>query len=129
MHPYYVYLQSSELAGTDAADTVYVPNVSGHKLRVEACYIVPNAAVAADATNYITITLRNGVGGATIASHSTASTGGSAMSAGVPIALSVSGGTAGEVPDGGVIEVAATKAGVGPTYAFLVALRCSAVRE
>lgn len=128
MLPYYVTLSSVELSGTDATDKAYIVNLTGHTLKVESAYIIPNVTVATHAANYITTTLNDGVGGSAMTSHTTNSSGGSALTVGVPKALTLTEGTVLEIADGAVVEVDVAKAGTGPAYAFSVELKCRAVR-
>lgn len=127
--PSRVVLQSGTASGTDAVDTLYVVNASGHTLRVLSASIVPVVSVSTHAANYITTTLKDGAGGSTIGSHTTNSSGGTALTAGTPRAITISGtGLNLEIADGAVVEVDVAKAGTGPAYEFTVAVVCEPVR-
>lgn len=118
---YMVALQSPEASGTDANDTIYIHNPYNSTFTIEEASIVPNMAVTAHADNHITTTLKDGIGGSTIASQTTDSDTGAAHVAGTPIPLTLSGtGTTLEIPANGVIEITVVKAGTGPAYSFVV---------
>lgn len=110
-------LSSAPLSGTDAIDTAYITNSTGGKVRIKSIKILPKTAVATHASNYITTTVKKGVGGTTIASHTTNSTGGSALAVGTPTADLTSGtGTNLELAADGVLAIDVAKAGTGPAY-------------
>lgn len=110
------------VSGTDATDTCYLYNPFPHKVLVTGFTIVPKTAVSVHANNYITTTITN-PDAATLATHTTNSSGGSAMVAGTPIDLAFGAagvGTALELAAGAKLTVAITKAGTGPAYDFQV---------
>jgi hypothetical protein len=109
------FYQHANVSGSDSTDTVYIYNPHPYAVRVRKLAILPKTAVATHASNYITTTISNG--GDTLATHTTNSTGGSALAAGTEKSLTISGtGTQLEVAAGGVLTVAVTKAGTGPAY-------------
>ncbi len=105
-------------SGSDAVDTVYIVNPYPFKVRITGGYIVPGVSVSTHASNYITITIKKGSD--TIASTTTNSSGGAALTAGTASALTLSGTVAKvyEIAAGGSIVVDVTKAGTGPAYEF-----------
>lgn len=108
-------LKSGVVSGTDATDTAYIVNATSGKVRVKALRIIPKTAVAVHASNYITTTIKKG--STTIGSHTTNSSGGSALVAGTVTDVTLSGsGTDIELAAGGVLAVDVAKAGTGPAY-------------
>lgn len=109
-------------SGSDAVDTVYIVNPNPFKVRITGGYIMPGASVSTHASNYITTTIKKGSD--TIATHTTNSSGGSALTAGTALALTLSGTVAKvyEIAAGGVITVDVAKAGTGPAYEFAVVM-------
>lgn len=122
-----IELKSRKVAGTDATDTTYIVNPYPFKVQVLGGYIVPDTSVAVHASNYITTTVKKGSD--TIASHTTNSSGGSALTAGTALALTLSGTVAKvyEIAAGGMMEVAVAKAGTGPAFGHQVALTVQAI--
>ena len=116
--------KGAHVSGTDANALKYVMNDSQSTAKVISAYLVPHVSVATHASNYITTTIA--ANGATIASHTTNSTGGSAMTAGTPIALTLSGDT--NVASRAVVTVTVTKSGTGPAYSFDADLEFEPVR-
>lgn len=116
------------VGGTDATDAIYLFNpFPDHKLLIRSAFLGPNVAVATHASNYITTTLTTS---ATLATHTTNSSGGSALVAGTRKDLTLSGtGLALEVAAGGSIAVAVAKAGTGPAYEHVVQVLCSRIRN
>lgn len=109
------FFGSAIVAGTDATDTKYVGNTCGKKVKVAGVVLVPNVSVSLHASNYITISIKKGA--TTIATHTTNSSGGSALTAGTPVEMTLTGtGTDLEVADLGAFTVDVAKAGTGPTY-------------
>lgn len=105
------------LSGTDATALGYLYNPLGSKAVVSSITIVPAVSVSTHAANYITLTVKKGA--TTIATYTTNSSGGAAMTAGTPITMTISGtGLSLELAAGGVFEVAVAKAGTGPAYGF-----------
>lgn len=104
-----------KVAGTDATDQEYLLNVGPDQSRVLEILLVPNVSVAVHASNYITIDVKKG--STVIATHTTNSSGGAALTQGTIVSLSITGtGTDRELADNGVFGVAVSKAGVGPAY-------------
>lgn len=122
-----IELRSRAVAGTDAVDVAYVVNPYPFKVRVIGGYIMPDTSVATHASNYITTTVKKGSD--TIASHTTNSSGGSALTAGTALALTLSGTVAKvyEIAAGGVVTVDLAKAGTGPAYKHYVSLLCEPI--
>lgn len=116
------------VSGTDANDTIYLYNpFSTNKLQVLEAFLGPNVTTAAHADNHITTTLTTS---ATLATHTTDSDTGSALTAGTRKDLTLSGtGLALEVAAGGKITVAVAKAGTGPAYEFSVQVLCKRLRN
>lgn len=110
-----VQLESQPVSGTNATDTAQIVNRSSNRIRVKSVDIIPKTAVSTDGSNYITTTVKKGSD--TIASHTTNSSGGSALAAGTLKSLTLSGtGKILEIDAGGVIDVDVAKAGTGPAY-------------
>ncbi len=121
------------VSGTDAADTAFLHNLLADTLIVEAITLLPVVTVATHASNYITTTIETftsaGVSIGTVATHTTNSSGGSALTADTPKVLTLTGtGKIPEVPAGGFIKVGVAKAGTGPAYDFTVSARTRASR-
>jgi hypothetical protein len=111
-----------QVSGTNATDQDYIANCTGARVGVASLTIVPNVSVSVDASNFITLSVKKGA--TTIATHTTNSSGGAAMTAGTPIAMSITGtGKDVEVADGSVLSVEVAKSGTGPTYDFAVVAR------
>lgn len=111
--------QSPTLSGTDATDTNYAINGSAFTAKILALKIVPATSVSTHASNYITVTVKSG--STTLATFTTNSSGGAAMTAGTVITMTLSGtGTELEIASGGLITVEVAKAGTGPAYKFSV---------
>lgn len=107
--------RSAIVAGTDATDTKYVGNPSGKRVKLARVVLVPNVSVAVHASNYITIAIKKGA--TTVATHTTNSSGGTALTAGTPVAMTISGtGNDIEAADLGAFTVDVSKAGTGPAY-------------
>lgn len=108
------------VSGTNAADTEYIWNPHPSKAVVTSLTIVPNVAVAAHASNYLTVNVKKGA--TTIATFNTSTGSGALMAAGTPIAMSISGGGQNlELAAGtGVFEVVTAMSGTGPAYDFAV---------
>ena len=116
------------VSGTNAADTNYIMNPYPFKVRVSAINILPKTAVATNGSNYITTTLKKAA--TTLASHTTNSTGGSALVAGTVKGLSITGtGLDLEIDAGGVITVEVAYAGTGPAYNHQVVVQLTPIRD
>lgn len=108
-------LESGTVSGTDAVDTAYITNGGPNKVIVKNLRIEPKVSVATHAANYITTAVKKG--STTIASHTTNSSGGSALTAGTILDMTISGSGTDIVLDaGGILKVDITKAGTGPAY-------------
>ena len=113
------------VSGTDATADLYIENVQGDKVVVQTIEIMPSVSVSTHASNYITSTVS--AGGTTLATHTTNSSGGSALTAGTLAGLTfgASGvGTALEIASGGTARIQVAKAGTGPAYGFAANLKC-----
>lgn len=120
------------VSGTDATDTSYIYNPFGYKIAVEAVLLCPKTTVATHASNYITGTLTANDGSTTLGTHTTNSSGGAALTAGTSVALTFGADGAGkalEIPSGGKLTFAVTKAGTGPAYNYAVQARVYKIRE
>jgi hypothetical protein len=119
-----------DVAGTDAAIVKYIYNDLGERATTASFVIVPNLSVATHASNYITLTVKKGA--TTLATFTTNSSGGAAMTAGTPITMTLGAsgvGTALELADGGVFTVDVAKAGTGPAYDFGVSCKLQGIRQ
>jgi len=118
---------------TGAADGTaveYLVNPLDGVGRVSGFTIMPNVAITANDTNYITVTITKGV--TTLATQTTQITGGAAMVIGTAIEMTLGGsavGTALEIASGGVIKVAITEAGTGPAFDFKVITKFTHIRQ
>lgn len=120
-------LASTPVSGTDATDTAYIVNNTGAKIRILAVTLMPKTSVATHASNYITTSVKKGSD--TITSHTTNSSGGSALTAGTAKSLDLTGtGKVLEIDDGGLITVDVAKAGTGPAYANHVSVKYETIR-
>jgi len=120
------------VSGTDSTDTKYLFNPYGYKVAVEAVLLCPNTSVSTHASNYITGTLTANDGSTTLATHTTNSSGGAAMTAGTSVAMTMGSdgvGKALEIPSGGKLTFAVTKSGTGPAYNYEVQARVFKIRE
>lgn len=120
------------VSGTDATDTAYIFNPFGYKIAVEAVLLCPKTTVATHASNYITGTLTANDGSTVLGTHTTNSSGGAALTAGTSVALTFGADGAGkalEIPSGGKLTFAVTKAGTGPAYNYAVQARVYKIRE
>jgi hypothetical protein len=116
------------VSGTNAADTNYIMNPYPFKVQVAAINILPKTAVATNGSNYITTTVKKAA--TTLASHTTNSTGGSALVAGTVKGLSITGtGLDLEIDAGGVITVEVAFAGTGPAYNHQVVCQLTPIRD
>jgi hypothetical protein len=122
-----VQLTSGTLSGTDATDTAYIVNRYSSTLQIETVDIEPKTTVATHASNYITTSVKKGSD--TIASHTTNSSGGSALTAATLKSLTLTGtGQVLEIAPGGVISMDVAKAGTGPAYNHRVVVRGRLIR-
>ena len=123
-----LFIQSATVSGTDATDDKYAFNPYNFKVRIEEILLAPQTSVATHASNYITTAISNE--GTTIVTHTTNSSGGSALTAGTSALLAATGtGTTLEIAARGKIRVQVAKAGTGPAYNHSVLLVCSKIRE
>lgn len=115
------------VSGTDSTDTGYLYNPYSFSVKVEEVTILPKTAVATHASNYITTTIANGA--TTLGTHTTNSSGGSALAAGTQKVVSlVESGTKLEIAAGGVLAITVAKQGTGPAYNHQIVARCSQMR-
>lgn len=115
------------VSGSDSTDTAYLYNPYAFAVKLEELTILPTTAVATHASNYITTTVANGA--TTLGTHTTNSSGGSALVAGTQKVISlVESGTKLEIPAGGVLAVTVAKQGTGPAYEHSVCARCIQLR-
>ena len=116
--------QQIVLTGTNA-DTQYITNPLQQKVVVQRAYVVDNAGVTANGSNYATVQLRSGT--TVLASRDTSSDN---LTAGTPAAMTLSGtGTDLEISAGGAMNVNITKAGSGVDIDLVVAVDCLVARE
>ena len=116
--------QQIVLTGTNA-DTQYITNPLQQKVVVQRAYVVDNAGVTANGSNYATVQLRSGT--TVLASRDTSSDN---LTAGTPAAMTLSGtGTDLEISAGGAMNVNITKAGSGVDIDLVVAVECLVARE
>lgn len=116
-----------KVVGSNSTDLEYLINASLNVAKIKRIYLIPNLSVSADDTNNITLTVKRG--STTVASRATTVAGG-ALSAGVVVAMTVS-GTGGDLERAaaGVLEVAVAKAGTGPAYDIDVVVVYEGVRS
>jgi len=115
------------VSGSDSTDTGYLYNPYPFSVIVDAITLMPKTAVSTHASNYITTTVANG--GTTLGTHTTNSSGGSALAAGTNKSISlVESGTKLEIASGGVLAVTVAKNGTGPAYNHQVVARASQLR-
>lgn len=108
-------LPSVVVSGTDATDDVYLHNPTGEAVVVTDIDLMPKTSVPTHANNYITTTVS--IGGTTVATHTTNSSGGSALTAGTVLAMTLSGTTKQlEMGPGATMRVQVAKSGTGPAY-------------
>jgi hypothetical protein len=116
------------VSGSNTADTNYIMNPYPFKVRIAAINILPKTAVATNGSNYITTTVKKAA--TTLASHTTNSTGGSALVTGSVKGLSITGtGLDLEIDAGGVITVEVASAGTGPAYNHQVVCQLTPIRD
>ena len=116
------------VSGTNATDTNYIMNPYPFKVRITAISLMPKTSVSTDASNHITTSVKKAA--TTLTSHTTNSTGGSALVAGSVKGLSITGtGTDLEIDAGGVITVEVAKAGTGPAYNHQVVCQFTPIRD
>lgn len=110
-----ILLPTAVVAGTDATDDVYIHNYSLDTVVLQSIGLMPKTSVSTHASNYITTTCS--VGGTTVATHTTNSSGGSALTAGTLLSMTLSGtGKQLEIASGSTMRIQVAKAGTGPTY-------------
>lgn len=112
-------LGAAQVSGTNAADTSYIVNATSNRVRVSSLRILPKTAVPVHASDYITTTVKKG--STAIGSHTTNSSGGSALVAGTTKDITLTGtGTDIELAPGDVLTVEVTENGTGPAYSHQV---------
>lgn len=115
-------------AGTNSQEYIY--NDLGEVARTEAFVIVPNVAITANDTDYITLTIKKG--STTLATQNTKITGGAAMVAGTPITMTLGANGVGanlELASAGVFDVAVASSGAGKAYDFKVQCVLRGIRQ
>lgn len=115
------------VSGTDATDDVCVHNYSADTVAISSLDLMPKTSVSTHAANYITTTVS--IGGTTIATHTTNSSGGSALTAGTPLAMTLSGtGKQLEIASGGTMRIQVAKAGTGPAFNNMIVATARSLR-
>lgn len=116
------------VSGSNASDTNYIMNPYSFKVRIAAINILPKTAVATSGSNHITTSVKKSA--TTLASHTTNSSGGSALVAGTVKGLTITGtGLDLEIDAGGVITVEVAFAGTGPAYNHQVVCQFTPIRD
>jgi len=116
------------VSGSNASDTNYIMNPYSFKVRIAAINILPKTAVATNGSNHITTSVKKAA--TTLTSHTTNSTGGSALVAGTVKGLTITGtGLDLEIDAGGVITVEVAFAGTGPAYNHQVVCQFTPIRD
>lgn len=114
------------LSGTDATDVNYTVNPTAFTAKILSLKIIPATSVSTHAANYITITVKSG--STTLATFTTNSSGGAALTAGTVVTMTLTGaGTELEIAAAGVVTVEVAKAGTGPAYKFAVLVGFEAI--
>jgi hypothetical protein len=113
--------------GSNTTDLEYAINASLNAAKIKRLLLIPNVAVTADNTNYITVTVKRG--STTLATRTT-TVAGLGMVAGTVESLTIT-GTGGDLERAasGVFEVAVAKTGTGPAYDFDVVVVYEGVRS
>ena len=109
-----------------ATDEIYVAQPLPGTWRLTGVYFAPGTAVAVDASNYLTSTITSNDGAAgsdvAVASHTTNSSGGTALALKTSIAITLTVGDGLELAQGEQLKIAKTEAGTGAaldgTYSF-----------
>lgn len=120
------YTDRVKLVGSNTNDVEYMINASLNKGKIKRLYVLPNVAVTADNTNYITLAVKKA--STTLVSRATNVAGGG-MVVGTLITLTITGtGSDLEQDAAGLFEVSVTKSGTGPAYDFDVVCVYEGVR-
>jgi len=123
--------KSVKLSGAaGVAGQEYIYNDLGEVARTEAFVIVPNVSVSTHAADYVTITVKKGA--TTLATFTTNSAGGAAMTAGTPITMTLGAGAVGsalELASAGVFDVACAAAGGGKAYDAKIIAALRGIRQ
>lgn len=100
------------IVATNTNYTAYIAQPHAGEWELAALYFTPDSggAVSIDGTNYITVTAKQG---STTLGSFTTFTGGTALVAGTPVAISLSGGTALVFSQGDVLTIDEVKTGTG----------------
>lgn len=105
----------TQVSGSDSTDTDYAGNASAVKVALTKVLMVPKTSVSTHASNYVTVTIKKG--STTLGSWTSNSSGGSALTAGTPAEITLTGtGVDLEIASGAAFLVDVTKAGTGPAY-------------
>lgn len=109
-------LYSADQTGSTSATSQSVIYPFSEKGYISAVFYEPETAISQDDTNYQTLSVS--ANSTTIASLTTQATGGSAISADVPVSLTMAAGVRdkAEVEQGDALTVATTPTGTGPSY-------------
>ena len=122
-----ILLPTAVVSGTDATDDVYVHNYSADTVAVDSIDLMPKTSVSTNASNYITTTVS--IGGTTVATHTTNSSGGSALTAGTRLAMTLSGtGKQLEIAAGSSMRIQVSKNGTGPAYSNQIVATARSLR-
>ncbi len=106
------YTDRVKCVGSNTNDVEYLLNASLNKGKIKRLYVLPNVAITADSTNYITLTVKKA--STTLVSRATTVAGGG-MVVGTPITLTITGtGADLEQDAAGIFEVAVVKSGTSP---------------
>lgn len=120
------YTDRVKCVGSNTNDVEYLINASLNKGKIKRLYVLPNVAITADSTNYITLTVKKA--STTLVSRATTVAGGG-MVVGTPLTLTITGtGADLEQDAAGIFEVAVVKSGTGPAYDFDVVAVYEGVR-
>lgn len=122
------FILSCQGSGSDSDFSRYVVNPSGEKARILSGHITPNVSVSTHASNYMTWNVKKG--STTIATFTTNSSGGAALTAGTPVALTFTGtGKDMEIDSGSAVLVEGVNSGTGPAYDVEVTLVLQGIRQ
>lgn len=123
MTPALASLKSDRInVAADADETLYVVQPYAGTWKVRKAYLVPHDTTAANASNYVSVALKNG--STTLGTIDTSSTG---NTAGTAREFTLSGGSSLEVAQGSVFTVAVTHPGTGAALDAYVAIELEKV--
>lgn len=119
---------SANASGTDANATKYMANPLEESARLFKVLLTPNISVSTHASNYMTFDIKKG--STVLATFTTNSSGGAALTAGTPVELTITGsGKDVEVASDGAFTLLCTKAGTGPAYDVTATLAVQGIRQ